>query len=161
MPSNVVDTPKDEKKWCGACEKDANQKAHRKTPRGKSERKVQNASPSSKAARARYAETDNGKAVNIRAHKKFTAKIRREARALVRAAKDVPCVECGKTFHFAAMDFDHVRGVKRGNVSTMASKTFSLETLRAEMAKCDVICANCHRIRTYERKTGKRVALGA
>ena len=134
----------------------ARQKAHRKTPEGKAQQKAQNASEQAREARHQYSLTPKGKAATGRAHAKFTAKIRRDARALLREAKDVPCVDCGGRFHFAAMDFDHVRGEKKGCLSTMASKTFSLETIREEMAKCDVVCANCHRVRTYEQKVARR-----
>ena len=55
------------------------------------------------------------------------------------------CRDCGER-DAVVLEFDH-RGEKRGNVSTMATWA-SLATLRAEIAKCDVRCANCHRRRT-------------
>lgn len=48
------------------------------------------------------------------------------------------------------MDFDHVHGAKLANISDM--KTGSLERLLREMRKCDVVCANCHRLRTLARR---------
>ena len=48
-------------------------------------------------------------------------------------------------------EFDHVRGEKLGNVSTMALNGCSWEKISEEIAKCDVVCASCHRIRTWER----------
>ena len=65
---------------------------------------------------------------------------------LIAALKDTPCVDCGRTFHYCQMDFDHVRGVKIGNVSGMTSK----KAILAESLKCDVVCANCHRERTQK-----------
>jgi hypothetical protein len=49
------------------------------------------------------------------------------------------------------MDFDHIaeRGPKRFRLAAYASR--KPETVAAEIAKCDVICANCHRIRTRAR----------
>jgi hypothetical protein len=47
------------------------------------------------------------------------------------------------------MDFDHVRGEKQSNVASLVGMSASEERLRAEIAKCDVVCANCHRERTY------------
>jgi hypothetical protein len=47
------------------------------------------------------------------------------------------------------MDFDHL-GDKIAEVSLMVP-TYGTKSLLAEVAKCDVVCANCHRIRTYER----------
>ena len=62
---------------------------------------------------------------------------------------DVGCVDCGYNAHPAALDFDHRDGSeKKGNVSRMVS----LDRVKAEIAKCDVRCANCHRIKTYERQ---------
>jgi len=62
----------------------------------------------------------------------------------VAALKNVPCTDCGGTFHYCQMDFDHVRGEKLGGVSRMNTREVILE----EVAKCEVVCANCHRERT-------------
>jgi len=48
------------------------------------------------------------------------------------------------------MDFDHVGG-KVMNVSAMAVRVKSLDRVRAEAGKCEVVCANCHRLRTEKR----------
>jgi hypothetical protein len=48
-----------------------------------------------------------------------------------------------------AMDFDHVRGVKKAMVSTMTHNAW--RTVLEEIAKCDLVCANCHRDRTQGR----------
>lgn len=48
------------------------------------------------------------------------------------------------------MQFDHVRGSKASNVTGLQGA--SVTALRAEIAKCDVVCANCHAIRTHERR---------
>jgi hypothetical protein len=52
----------------------------------------------------------------------------------------------------ASMDLDHVRGQKRCDLSQAAAAGLSLKSVEAEIAKCDVVCANCHRIRTHERR---------
>lgn len=69
--------------------------------------------------------------------------------------KSLPCPDCGNSFHFSAMDFDHVRGEKLFDISAITGST-SLETLRAEIKKCEVVCANCHRLRTWRRMTESR-----
>ncbi|KKN73543.1 hypothetical protein LCGC14_0399950 [marine sediment metagenome] len=61
-----------------------------------------------------------------------------------------PCVDCGEA-HPAALDFDHVRGRKRGVISKMAHTGYSLAAIKAEIAKCAVRCSNCHRKRTAKR----------
>lgn len=70
-------------------------------------------------------------------------------RAIITAAKAVPCMDCGVSYPAHVMDLDHVRGEKVGNLSKMALKT--PDTILAEIAKCDVVCANCHRERTQQR----------
>ena len=65
--------------------------------------------------------------------------------------KSKPCTDCGNSFPACCMDFDHVRGEKKMNVASMAWSTLSLATIQAEIDKCDLVCANCHRIRTFNR----------
>lgn len=60
------------------------------------------------------------------------------------------CIDCGFDRHPAALDLDHVRGEKHDKVSNML--TLSWDRLQDEVAKCEVVCANCHRIRTVERR---------
>lgn len=68
---------------------------------------------------------------------------------LMRAAKSKPCQDCGQTFPTYVMDFDHVRGRKLFNVSQGYQLKRSLAEVAAEIEKCDVVCSNCHRIRTF------------
>ena len=70
-------------------------------------------------------------------------------RAIVNAAKDAPCADCGGRFHPVAMDFDHIRGEKRNDIGRMVWRGVSEAVLRAELAKCELVCANCHRVRTH------------
>lgn len=63
--------------------------------------------------------------------------------------KDRPCHDCGGTFLPCAMDFDHIRGEKVSNISAM--KQLSFDKIELEIAKCDLVCSNCHRLRTYSR----------
>lgn len=55
------------------------------------------------------------------------------------------------------MDLDHVRGVKEFKVSEAVHHAYGIrmERLMAEIAKCEVVCANCHRVRTQRRLVGK------
>lgn len=66
-----------------------------------------------------------------------------------------PCMDCGQSFPTRCMDFDHRPGeTKKHQVASMVGlhKSFSTSAFIAEMNKCDVVCANCHRIRTHERE---------
>jgi len=57
------------------------------------------------------------------------------------------------------MDYDHRPGLpKKANLTVLAKRGAKREVILAEIAKCDVVCANCHRIRTYERKMQKKQA---
>jgi hypothetical protein len=58
------------------------------------------------------------------------------------------CVDCGYNEHAEALDFDHVNGDKVCDVSKCTSEM----QLLAEIAKCEVVCANCHRVRTAARR---------
>ena len=62
-----------------------------------------------------------------------------------------PCVDCGES-NPLVLDFDHVRGEKKRNISDMAHACCSIDTILEEMEKCDIRCSNCHRIATYNRK---------
>ena len=57
-----------------------------------------------------------------------------------------PCVDCGER-NPLRLTFDHVRGEKSLAVSRMICQ-YKWETIQAEIAKCDVRCANCHAVKT-------------
>lgn len=59
------------------------------------------------------------------------------------------CADCGYNENPAALQFDHVRGEKLHEVSKMLS--FKAADVEAELRKCEVVCANCHMIRSQER----------
>lgn len=61
------------------------------------------------------------------------------------------CADCGYNAHAEALDFDHLPGTEKK--FTIANNTRrSQSELMAEIAKCEVVCANCHRVRTKERR---------
>jgi len=55
-----------------------------------------------------------------------------------------PCTSCGETDP-VVLEFHHVRGTKLDEVSRLIGRGASIPVLRAEIAKCDVLCSNCHR----------------
>jgi hypothetical protein len=64
-----------------------------------------------------------------------------------------PCADCLNYFHFVAMDFDHRPGeTKVEEVMAMIANSKPMERILTEIAKCDIVCANCHRIRTWRRQ---------
>lgn len=68
---------------------------------------------------------------------------------IIREAKDRPCADCGVQYPYYVMQFDHVRGEKKFNLG--GGWNNSIEAIQEEIAKCDVVCANCHAERTYQR----------
>lgn len=73
-------------------------------------------------------------------------------RAAVDAIKlERGCMDCGYNAHPAALEFDHLHSKVR-NIGLMRNGAWSLEAVMKEIAKCEVVCANCHRIRTETRR---------
>lgn len=82
-----------------------------------------------------------------------TKQRRNVARRLVLAIKTAAvCTDCRINYPHYVLQFDHVRGVKRKNVCELA-RDASIETVEAEIAKCEVVCGNCHAERTWRRAT--------
>lgn len=109
--------------------------------------------PRDKANQARLAREHyqrNANAVKARALAAKRLSIERNI-AIMREAKDQPCEDCGARYPHYVMDLDHVRDAKVAAVSRMVRSGASEARLRKEIAKCDVVCSNCHRGRTWER----------
>jgi hypothetical protein len=64
-----------------------------------------------------------------------------------------PCIDCGESDPIV-LEFDHREGEKKlAAVSTlMTQMKASLKTIKAEIVKCDVRCANCHRRKTAKER---------
>jgi hypothetical protein len=61
-----------------------------------------------------------------------------------------PCADCGKQYPPYVMQFDHLDGsTKAFNLSQSHGKPRA--AVLEEIAKCEIVCANCHAARTYER----------
>lgn len=77
-----------------------------------------------------------------------------ETREWIRKQKNSPCVDCGNSYPYYVMDFDHL-GDKKFSIGAAFSK--SLENIKLEIGKCELVCANCHRIRTHTRASNSTV----
>ena len=75
--------------------------------------------------------------------------IRRE---IIRLKGLAPCADCRISYPHYIMDFDHVRGKKRFSISSQVSD-MTMATFKEEVNKCEVVCANCHRHRTFIRNS--------
>lgn len=75
-------------------------------------------------------------------------------RLFLNKTKDVPCFDCGVKYPPCAMDFDHINpSLKKFNISE--AQCVRNEILLQEIEKCDIVCANCHRIREHDRNHNK------
>lgn len=73
-------------------------------------------------------------------------------RQYVERLKSAPCTDCKKKFPPISMDFDHRDpSTKSFSISELIVTAPSFEILRAEIDKCDLVCANCHRVRTRQQ----------
>ena len=83
--------------------------------------------------------------------KKCRSLIKKEKKAylynfLIEHFKENPCISCGET-NPILLDFDHL-GDKKMNIAQAIKNRWSLEKLQDEIDKCQVLCSNCHRMKT-------------
>jgi hypothetical protein len=86
---------------------------------------------------------------NRRTHENRLVRREKIRKAVVQFLKEHPCIDCGET-DVLVLEFDHITGTKRSNVGVLITRGKSEKRVLAEIAKCCVRCANCHR-----RKTGQ------
>lgn len=99
-----------------------------------------------KAGRARYYQANKMKFAASEKEKRDSFREKIDALKLERG-----CADCGYCEHAVALDFDHLPGTtKLYSVSRMASHTW--DRVEIEMKKCEIVCSNCHRVRTHERR---------
>ncbi|ACH62143.1 hypothetical protein MYRNA_144 [Mycobacterium phage Myrna] len=80
------------------------------------------------------------------------AKAQRTAMSVwARQLKSGPCTDCGGTFHHFQMDWDHIGDDKEFDVGKAVRIGYGKKRILAEIAKCELVCANCHRLRTWRR----------
>ena len=68
--------------------------------------------------------------------------------------EESPCVDCNTYYPYYIMDFDHLKD-KKWNINELIDRC-SVSGLKDEIAKCEVVCSNCHRARTYARLQNKQ-----
>ena len=108
-------------------------------------------------------ELSNPRAKRVRRRSCIVLRNRKE----IHKAKDKPCADCGVKYPYYVMQFDHrpgtikmksntrIKGKEHRAFGGSNSLKLGLVQLLIEIAKCDVVCANCHHIRTYVRIYGK------
>jgi hypothetical protein len=96
----------------------------------------------------RWARTPAGRL----AYRRKANRKRAEIKAAINALKLKPCMDCGGVFDPVCMDFDHRDpSTKKAGVAWRAAH--GLGAALAEIQKCDLVCANCHRLRTHRRRS--------
>lgn len=71
-----------------------------------------------------------------------------------------PCMDCGEKDP-TVLSFDHVRGEKDTDISNMVNRGYSVDRIKSEIKKCDVVCLNCHILREAERRKTYRWIRGS
>ena len=78
---------------------------------------------------------------------------RLKRREFLDSLKSTPCTDCGIKYPPYVMDFDHLPGTeKKFHIGQRLNRP--LDEVLEEIEKCEVVCSNCHRIRTHNRKNG-------
>ncbi len=122
----------------------------------KENRHKYNTSEKGRASHRSFAKTPKGR----ESKRIYMRKKRERMRAMIKAAKDRPCHDCGRTFHTCCMDLHHLDPkLKRGKFSNHSFRT--LKTLEEEIAKCVALCAICHRLRHMNDIYAERSLNGA
>lgn len=98
-----------------------------------------------RAAKRRYYER------NRDVYREKNRRKRERMRIILRQAKSRPCADCGERFPYFVMDFDHREGEHKEKEVGLLIATLSMRRLLDEIEKCDVVCSNCHRVRTFNR----------
>jgi hypothetical protein len=126
-------------KTCTKCEKEKDESEYHKKRNG-------NLQPICKECKREYDKewykTNTRRRDNL--NKRAKERIARNKKFIREYKLSIGCQKCGykKTYH--ALEFHHKDGDdKKYNVSLM--KTLSIETIKKEIEKCMVVCANCHR----------------
>lgn len=83
--------------------------------------------------------------------RKYSRLYRKRRADYIRACRSQACADCGNDYPWYVMEFDHVRGSKIRTIAAMSSSV-GMTKLKEEIAKCDVVCANCHAVRTFKRR---------
>ena len=72
---------------------------------------------------------------------------------VINIKESTPCMDCNKKYPYYVMHFDHIYE-KSASISNLVRASYSLKRIQQEIDNCEIVCANCHAIRTYERKMG-------
>lgn len=112
------------------------------------------------AKRRQYARAHYEKHADVYKERAKLARTERRLRIArwIRELKSAPCTDCQIKYPYYVMQFDHARGQKEFGLHQASRVGMSRAKVEAELAKCDIVCANCHAARTWQRQEGARLA---
>jgi hypothetical protein len=81
-----------------------------------------------------------------------TKQTREKRRNIIREIKEsIPCKDCGVSYPYWVMQFDHIgTDEKIDTINTLLANS-SMQVVMDEIAKCELVCSNCHATRTWKR----------
>lgn len=94
---------------------------------------------------------------NRKKHIKYVSNVKKKIfNFILNCKKNGKCSDCGLSGNNypEVLEFDHINKDKEFNISEFNFLTSSINKVKKEINKCELVCANCHRIRTAKRKKG-------
>lgn len=98
-------------------------------------------------SRQYYAENRDKHIVNTGVHRD---KYRLQAQEYVMSILSESCCADCRTKNIIVLEFDHV-AEKENNISSMVASACSISRIKKEIEKCEIVCRNCHALRTHQR----------
>lgn len=77
----------------------------------------------------------------------------RKYQVFMEQLKNKPCADCGQSYPPYVMEFHHPDpSIKTSEVATLRNRHAEFHIIEREAEKCILLCANCHRVRTYKER---------
>lgn len=71
----------------------------------------------------------------------------------------IGCIKCGYKKHAQALHLDHINRSKKIKHLGHLKGSSNIKKIKDEIRKCQVLCANCHSVKTYQEKDYKKLHL--
>ena len=99
---------------------------------------------------------ERARAADTRNYDNNRARLRERWRAQLDGLKAAPCADCGIQYPPHVMQFDHLDPDTKSFAIDATAMGRRPEVIAAELAKCDLVCANCHAERTHQQRLAGR-----